>query len=99
MTDQKQGKILIVDDNEDLLKAAKMYLKRYFTQVDIEKIPMIDFAPFLSGDEAARQAVADEIAEACRVIGFFYLKGHGVSQGLLAECFEVRAHGATVSTT
>src|SRR5271154_6865312 len=41
MSDQKQGKILIVDDNEDLLKAAKMYLKRHFTQVDIEKNPEI----------------------------------------------------------
>lgn len=37
--DTKQGKILIVDDNEDLLKAAKMYLKRHFAQVDIEKKP------------------------------------------------------------
>jgi DNA-binding NtrC family response regulator len=39
MTEQKQGKILIVDDNEDLLKAAKMHLKRHFAQVDIEKNP------------------------------------------------------------
>jgi DNA-binding NtrC family response regulator len=39
MADSKQGKILIVDDNEDLLKAAKMHLKRHFTQVDIEKNP------------------------------------------------------------
>jgi DNA-binding NtrC family response regulator len=37
--DQKHGKILIVDDNEDLLKAAKMFLKRHFAQVDIEKNP------------------------------------------------------------
>lgn len=37
--EQKHGKILIVDDNEDLLKAAKMYLKRHFAQVDIEKNP------------------------------------------------------------
>ena len=35
----KSGKILIVDDNEDLLKAAKMYLKRHFSQVDIETNP------------------------------------------------------------
>jgi DNA-binding NtrC family response regulator len=33
------GSILIVDDNEDLLKAAKMFLKRHFTQVDTEKNP------------------------------------------------------------
>jgi DNA-binding NtrC family response regulator len=39
MSDTKQGKILIVDDNEDLLKAAKMFLKRHMTQVDIEKNP------------------------------------------------------------
>lgn len=37
--EQKLGKILIVDDNEDLLKAAKMFLKRHFSQVDIEKNP------------------------------------------------------------
>jgi DNA-binding NtrC family response regulator len=39
MAENKQGKILIVDDNEDLLKAAKMHLKRHFAQVDIEKNP------------------------------------------------------------
>lgn len=37
--EQKQGKILIVDDNEDLLKAARMHLKRHFSQVDTEKNP------------------------------------------------------------
>jgi DNA-binding NtrC family response regulator len=37
--EQKQGKVLIVDDNEDLLKAAKMHLKRHFAQVDTEKNP------------------------------------------------------------
>lgn len=37
--EQKQGKLLIVDDNEDLLKAARMYLKRHFAQVDTEKKP------------------------------------------------------------
>jgi DNA-binding NtrC family response regulator len=39
MSENKQGKILIVDDNEDLLKAAKMFLKRHIAQVDIEKNP------------------------------------------------------------
>ena len=35
----KSGKILIVDDNEDLLKAAKIFLKRHFQQVDLEVNP------------------------------------------------------------
>ncbi len=49
MNDQKQGKILIVDDNEDLLKAAKMHLKRHFAQVDVEKSP--DAIPGLMNNE------------------------------------------------
>jgi len=39
MTNTKTGKILIVDDNEDLLKAAKLFLKRHLEQVDLEKNP------------------------------------------------------------
>ncbi len=37
--DEKKGKILIVDDNEDLLKAARLFLKRHFLQIDVEKNP------------------------------------------------------------
>ncbi|MEM1408175.1 MAG: sigma-54 dependent transcriptional regulator [Bacteroidota bacterium] len=40
MTDKvKTGRLLIVDDNEDLLKAAKIFLKRHFSQIDLEKNP------------------------------------------------------------
>lgn len=35
----KTGKLLIVDDNEDVLSAAKIYLKRHFSRVDTEKSP------------------------------------------------------------
>jgi len=49
MSESKQGKILIVDDNEDLLKAAKMFLKRHIAQVDIEKNP--EALPALMGNE------------------------------------------------
>jgi DNA-binding NtrC family response regulator len=49
MSESKQGKILIVDDNEDLLKAAKMFLKRHIAQVDIEKNP--EALPALLGNE------------------------------------------------
>jgi len=49
MSESKHGKILIVDDNEDLLKAAKMYLKRHVAQVDLEKNP--ETIPSLMGNE------------------------------------------------
>ncbi|MFC2186313.1 sigma-54-dependent transcriptional regulator [Fulvivirgaceae bacterium LMO-SS25] len=41
MKDQKSHKLLIIDDNEDLLKAAKIYLKRHFAQVDTESNPKL----------------------------------------------------------
>lgn len=34
-----KGRILIIDDNEDLLKAARLFLKRHFGQIDLEKDP------------------------------------------------------------
>jgi isopenicillin N synthase-like dioxygenase len=59
-------------------------------EIDITEIPVVDFAPFLSG--AARQKVADEIAWACRTIGFFCLTGHGVSEHVVeAACAASRA--------
>ena len=39
MKELKSGKLLIVDDNEDLLKAAKIFLKRHMKQVDTETNP------------------------------------------------------------
>ncbi|SIN82662.1 sigma-54 dependent transcriptional regulator [Algoriphagus halophilus] len=49
MSEQKIGKILIIDDNEDLLKAAKIFLKRHFAQVDTETNP--DLLPILTHNE------------------------------------------------
>src|SRR5210317_1841484 len=45
----KTAKILIVDDNEDLLRAARIFLKRNFKQVDTEKTP--DSIPTLLKNE------------------------------------------------
>jgi DNA-binding NtrC family response regulator len=36
MSDKTAGSILIIDDNQDLLNAAKIFLKRHFTRVDID---------------------------------------------------------------
>lgn len=42
------SKILIIDDDVDVLSAAKLFLKRHFLQVDIEKNP--ERIPFLVGN-------------------------------------------------
>lgn len=43
---------------------------------NLEKIPVIDAARIWSENLADRQAVAEEIREASRTIGFFYLINH-----------------------
>ncbi|MCA0301710.1 MAG: isopenicillin N synthase family oxygenase [Proteobacteria bacterium] len=41
-------------------------------------VPVIDISPCFSGDHAARLAVARQIDEACRRIGFLVIAGHSV---------------------
>jgi isopenicillin N synthase-like dioxygenase len=58
--------------------------------VAFEEIPIIDLAPMLGSDLAAKRALAAEIRQACIEIGFFYIRNHGVAQALIdatfAEC-------------
>lgn len=56
-------------------------------RVTQEEIPVVDFAPFLSGDPTARRRVAAEIGRACRQIGFFYIVNHGVPATLVERTF------------
>lgn len=53
-----------------------------------ERIPLINFAPFLSGGPAERAKVAREVAEACETIGFLYLQNHGIAQSTLDGMFQ-----------
>lgn len=47
------------------------------------EIPLIDVGPLVDDDRRSeREAVAGEIARACREIGFFYIVGHGVDESL-----------------
>ena len=56
-------------------------------RVPVEEVPLIDFAPFLTGRPAERKAVALEIGRACRDIGFFYIVRHDVPQALIDRVF------------
>ena len=53
-----------------------------------ETVPVIDISPFLSGYDAGKKIVATEVAEACKTIGFFAIKGHGVPQGIIEDLRE-----------
>jgi isopenicillin N synthase-like dioxygenase len=50
------------------------------------EIPIIDMAPLFSPEgTVARAAVAREIERACHDTGFFYVRNHRISQGLITE--------------
>lgn len=50
-------------------------------------IPVVDFSSFLHGTPEERNAVVAEIADACRTIGFFVVKGHGVDATVIDEAW------------
>ncbi|KAK3052439.1 hypothetical protein LTS18_012290, partial [Coniosporium uncinatum] len=49
--------------------------------------PLVNFSPFFDGFEAHKQAVAEQLDDAFRNVGFVYLMGHEVPQGKVDECF------------
>ena len=48
---------------------------------DFSQIPIIDVSALVAGT-AGRQAVAEQLGQACRESGFFYVVGHGVAEDL-----------------
>ncbi len=62
--------------------AAKQKGHRMTAQPVVSNIPVIDIADLHAGSLRAQQAVAEQIAIACRETGFFYVIGHGVPADL-----------------
>jgi isopenicillin N synthase-like dioxygenase len=59
------------------------------SQVTVDSLPVIDFSAFSEGgSEAAKQATAHEIHDACTSLGFFYLSHHGLPESHITETFE-----------
>jgi len=49
------------------------------------RIPVIDIAPYFSGNEAARRLVAEAVDGACTDLGFLIVSGHGVPDSLIGD--------------
>ncbi len=45
-----------------------------------DRIPLVDIAPLLGTDPAAKAKVAAELANAASEVGFLYITGHGIAQ-------------------
>jgi len=56
-------------------------------KISLTEIPVIDVTEFLHGTPVARAAIARQIGDACRNIGFFYVTGHDVPASLIAETY------------
>ncbi|MBN9530079.1 MAG: isopenicillin N synthase family oxygenase [Alphaproteobacteria bacterium] len=56
--------------------------------MSLKSVPMIDVSPFLSGDPAGKLAVARQIGDACRDIGFLTIVGHGVPDALIQATYD-----------
>jgi isopenicillin N synthase-like dioxygenase len=58
----------------------------------VSDIPVIDVAQLLTGSLEQARRVASELGRACRDVGFFYIRGHGVPEALMARVFECSAN-------
>lgn len=50
-------------------------------------IPVLDAAGFLAGAPGARERLGAELRRALEQVGFYYIRGHGVPQGLIDDVF------------
>ena len=52
-------------------------------------IPTIDISPFLAGEPAGKEAVAQAVREACERVGFLVISGHGLPQETLSRAISL----------
>ncbi len=55
------------------------------THPDSNQLPVIDISGLAEGCQASLQAVARQIRDATDLSGFFYVSGHGISDGTIAN--------------
>lgn len=53
----------------------------------MQALPIISVAGLTSDDHTQRQAVARQLGQACREVGFFYVTDHGIEPPILARAF------------
>eukprot|EP01099_Mayorella_cantabrigiensis_P006080 TRINITY_DN5028_c0_g1_i1.p1 TRINITY_DN5028_c0_g1~~TRINITY_DN5028_c0_g1_i1.p1 ORF type:complete len:340 (-),score=66.64 TRINITY_DN5028_c0_g1_i1:201-1220(-) len=56
-----------------------------------ESLPIVDIGPYTAGPLALEEKlrIAKQLDQACRTWGFFYVKGHGIEEGLIQKVREL----------
>lgn len=57
-------------------------------KLDTQKLPIIDLSALFYDDSTQRKRIANQLGDAARNSGFFYVKGHGISEKLISDIFE-----------
>jgi isopenicillin N synthase-like dioxygenase len=52
-------------------------------------VPVIDLTPYREGTPEGKAAVAEQIGQACRDIGFLVVSGHGIPENLIHKTYDV----------
>jgi len=52
-------------------------------------VPVIDLTPYREGTPEGKAAVAEQIGQACRDIGFLVVSGHGIPENLIRKTYDV----------
>jgi isopenicillin N synthase-like dioxygenase len=52
------------------------------------EVPAIDISKALKGSFEDRKAIAKEIDSACRTLGFFSIKGHGIDKSIFEDAYD-----------
>ena len=53
----------------------------------LDELPIIDLGRYRTGEPGALAAAASELDRACRDVGFFFIRDHGVAQSLIDRVF------------
>ena len=51
-------------------------------------IPVVDFSKWEKGTATQEKAIASQLVEGCRSVGFVYITNHGISPEYLAQAFD-----------
>ena len=54
---------------------------------DVTDLSIIDFRAFAQGSRSTREAIAEQVGQACRDVGFFYCRNLGISSTLVQQTF------------
>jgi isopenicillin N synthase-like dioxygenase len=83
-TSGETGRRLVATPSSSSLKTGKLAMPR---DESAGSVPNIDMTPYFSGNEDAKQRVADQIGAACREFGFLTITGHRVPEALIEEVY------------